>query len=46
MYVGKQEKFSNFLKDERIVFLGSKDEYSSWSLSESELMYMYMIIDN
>ena len=29
MYVGKQEKFSNFLKGERIVFLGSKDEYSS-----------------
>lgn len=46
MYVGKLEKFSNFLKDERIVFLGSKDEYSSWSPSESELMYMYMIIDN
>ena len=46
MYVRKQEEFSNFLKDKRIVFLGSKDEYSSCSLSESELMYMYMIIDN
>ena len=46
MYVGKHEKFSNFLKDKRIVFLGSKDGYSSCSLSESELMYMYMIIDN